>query len=309
METRRGMVAGVAAYLVWGASPIFWKATAAIPPFEVLSWRVLCALVLLLALVFATGRVGTLRHTLSNTRTIGLAIASGALLSVNWILFIWAVTEGHILEASLGYYINPLMSVALGVALLGEELRPAVRIAVGIAAVGVAVMTVAGGQFPWIALSLAVTFAIYGLMKKHSDAAPPIEGLLAETATVTLPLGFYLVTLLASAESVVVTTPSTWGLIPFTGVITIVPLVLFGYAAQRIPLSSVGMLQYLAPTLQLGIGVWLYGEVVTTARTVGFTAVWAALAIFAWDNLRSSPDGVETPEDPRETGAPGDASA
>jgi chloramphenicol-sensitive protein RarD len=286
------MVAGVAAYLVWGASPIFWKATAVIPAFEVLSWRVLSALALLLGLVALTGRGKSLRRTLSNGRTIALAVASGALLAVNWILFIWAVTEGHILEASLGYYINPLMSVALGVALLGEELRPAVRLAVGIAALGVAVMTIAGGQFPWIALSLAVTFAIYGLMKKHSDAAPPIEGLLTETATVTLPLGFYLITLLGSARSVAVDTPSTWALIPFTGVITIVPLVLFGYAAQRIPLSSVGMLQYIAPTLQLMIGVGLYGEVITTARAFGFASVWTALAIFAWDNLRSSPEAA-----------------
>ncbi|MDP6978937.1 MAG: EamA family transporter RarD [Myxococcota bacterium] len=292
MKTRRGMVAGVAAYLVWGASPIFWKATAVIPAFEVLSWRVLSALALLLGLVALTGRGKSLRRTLSNGRTIALAVASGALLAVNWILFIWAVTEGHILEASLGYYINPLMSVALGVALLGEELRPAVRLAVGIAALGVAVMTIAGGQFPWIALSLAVTFAIYGLMKKHSDAAPPIEGLLTETATVTLPLGFYLITLLGSARSVAVDTPSTWALIPFTGVITIVPLVLFGYAAQRIPLSSVGMLQYIAPTLQLMIGVGLYGEVITTARAFGFASVWTALAIFAWDNLRSSPEAA-----------------
>ncbi len=284
-EVRRGMLAGVVAYLVWGGSPIFWKAIVEIPAFEVLSWRVLFALALLVILVALTGRLGSLTRIVANPRSVALAIGSGAFLAVNWILFIWAVGAGFIVECSLGYYINPLMSVALGVVVLGERLRPAVWVSVGIAGIGVAVMTVASGRLPWIALSLAITFALYGLMKKHADAAPPIEGLLAETATVALPLGFYLFYLASTAQSVAVQESGTWALLPFSGVITIVPLVLFGYAAQRIPLSSVGMLQYLAPTLQLAIGVLLYDEVVTTAGAFGFVAIWIALAIFAWDNL------------------------
>jgi len=286
------MVAGVGAYLVWGGSPLFWKALVDVPAFELLSWRVLFAFALLIALVSATGRLSAMRRLLTNPRALLLAVASGAFLMVNWILFIWAVHHGFILECSLGYYINPLMSVALGVLVLGERLRPAVWVSVGIATVGVTAMTLTAGELPWIALSLAVTFALYGLLKKNSDAAPPIEGLLAETTTALLPLGAYLVWLLAFSRSTVPGDASTWALLPFSGVITIVPLLLFGYAAQRIPLSSVGMLQYLAPTLQLLIGVGIYGEVVTTARAFGFVAIWIALAIFAWDNLRAAPSTV-----------------
>lgn len=298
MDLRRGMLAGVAAYLVWGGSPIFWKAIMAIPPFEVLAWRVLFALGLLAALLAATGRMHGLRRAVANPRTIGLAMVSGAFLSVNWILFIWAVNAGHIVECSLGYYINPLMSVALGVAVLGERLRRPVWVAVGIAAVGVAVMTIASGRLPWIALTLAVTFALYGLLKKNADAAPPIEGLLLECATASIPLGLYLAWVVGSGESVATRSPETWLLLPFTGVITIVPLLLFGYAAQRIPLSSVGMLQYIAPTLQLLIGVWLYSEVVTTAGAFGFVMIWIALALFAWDNLRTTPQAQAFASEP-----------
>jgi len=286
--SQRGVLAGIAAYFVWGASPIFWKTIGPIPAFEVLAWRVLFALLLLSCVVAITRRGANLRRLIAHRRSLGLSIASGALLSINWILFIWAVNHGQIIEVSLGYYINPLMSVALGVVILRERLSARVRLAVGIAAIGVLAMTIATTHLPWIALSLAVTFALYGLLKKQPDSAPPIEGLLAEVATATLPSGIYLVWLLTQGKSAAAAEPESWALLPFTGVITVVPLLLFGYAAQRIPLSTVGMLQYLAPTLQLVIGVWLYGETVTRAWIFGFVTIWLALAIFVFDNLQAA---------------------
>ncbi len=295
MEARRGIGAAIAAYLVWGASPIFWKAIQQVPPFEVLAWRVLWALLLLAIVVLLTRRGAVLRRAVTNPRTLGLAVASGCLITFNWALFIWAVTHGYILEVSLGYYINPLMNVALGVLVLRERLSRAAQIAVSIAAIGVATMTIAGGEFPWIALSLATTFALYGLFKKQADAAPPVEGLLTEVGTATLPLAAYLALLLVRGESTAVTAHDLWPLLPLTGVITVVPLLLFGYAAQRIPLSTIGMLQYLAPTLQLGIGVWLYGEPVTQAKFFGFVTIWIALALFALDNWRATRTVIAPP--------------
>lgn len=288
MDLKRGIAAGIAAYLVWGASPIFWNAVKQVPPFEILAWRVVFALLLLAGVVLATRRTAVLRRVVTSPRTLGLALASGALLSINWTLFIWAVTNGRIVECSLGYYINPLMSVVLGVVVLRERLSRATRIAVGVAAVGVSVMTIAGGRLPWIALTLAVTFAIYGLLKKQAGAGPPIEGLLTEVGTATLPLGIYLAWLLVQDQSTAAAAPETWPLLPFTGVITVVPLLLFGFAAQRIPLSTVGMLQYLAPTLQFGIGVWMYDEALSGPQVFGFVTIWIALALFALDNWRAT---------------------
>lgn len=288
MEYRRGIVAGVAAYVVWGGSVIFWNAIKVVPPFEVLAWRVVWALLFLSLFVLVTRRGRVLQGAIRNRRTLGIAVTSGALLTVNWALFIWAVTNGHIVDVSLGYYINPLMSVALAVLVLRESLSRGARIAVAIATLGVGVMTVAAGQIPWISLLLAVTFALYGLLKKQADAAPPFEGLLLEVATAIVPLATYLIYLIATDNSNVVASRESWALLPFTGLITIVPLLLFAMAAQRIPLAAVGMLQYLAPTIQLGLGVLLYGEIVSPGQLFGFASVWIALGIFAIDSLRNA---------------------
>jgi chloramphenicol-sensitive protein RarD len=232
-------------------------------------------------------RPAVLRSALTHRRTVGIAISAGGILTFNWALFIWAVTNGHIVEASLGYYINPLMSVAFGVALLGERLSRAVWIAVAIATLGVAVMTLATGELPWISLCLAVSFAFYGLFKKHVDAAPPVEGLSIEVTTAAIPLGCYLAYLIVQDQSVIVASSEDWLLLPISGVITVVPLLLFGMAAQRIPLSTVGMLQYIAPTIQLILGVALYGEELTPGEMFGFASVWIALGIFSLDSLRA----------------------
>lgn len=297
MDYRRGIIAGISAYWLWGASPIFWNAIKMVPPLELLAWRVVWALLFLALFILVTRRGEVLRMAYRNPRTRMIAMASGALLTVNWALFIWAVTHEHLVEISLGYYINPLMSVTLAVLVLGESLSRAARLAVAMTAVAVIVMTIAAGETPWISLSLAITFALYGLLKKQPDAAPPFEALMLESATAAVPLFAYLAWLILNNDSVVTASTESWALLPFTGLITIAPLVLFATAAQRIPLATLGMLQYLAPTIQLGLGVWLYGEAVSRGQFIGFVTVWIALGIFAVDSARTLRSNRKSPHD------------
>jgi chloramphenicol-sensitive protein RarD len=282
------MIAGIAAFAIWGGAPIYWNVIREVPPSEALAWRVMWAVAILLVVLAARSRCGVLRQIVRQPRTLALSVIGGCLLSVNWGLFLWGVTSGHIVEVSLGYYISPLMSVALGVVILREYLSFGTRISVSIAALGVGVMTYAGQELPWIALSLAVSFALYGLLKKQPDAAPPIEGLLIEASTAAVPLSLYLIVLIARNQSAVVESGELWALIPWSGAITVAPLLLFGFAVRRIPLSTIGMLQYLAPTIQLVIGVFLYNEVMSNTELFGFASIWLALGIFAFDSIRES---------------------
>ncbi|MEE3326818.1 MAG: EamA family transporter RarD [Myxococcota bacterium] len=291
MNVSRAMMAGIGAYLIWGGSPIYWNAIKAIPPAEALSWRVVWAIVILLLVLALRSQWSVLFRVLTTPKTLLISVSAGLLLAINWAIFIWAVTSGHIVEVSLGYYINPLMSVALGVMILRERLSTGARLSVVIASVAVGVMTVAGDEWPWIALSLAITFALYGLLKKQPETAPPLESLLVEVTTVAIPLSAYLIYLILQGESVVMTSDEHWAVIPFSGLITVAPLLLFGIAARSVPLSTLGMLQYLAPTMQLVAGVYLYGEVATPAEIFGFVSVWLALGIYAFDSLRSQ-DGA-----------------
>ena len=286
-------MAGVGAYLIWGSSPLYWNAIDHVPPAEALSWRVAWAIAILLVVLAIRGEWSDLRRALATSKTLRISVGAGLLLSINWATFLWAVTSGHIVEVSLGYYINPLMIVALGVLILGETLSPGARVAVAIATAAVVLMTVASGEWPWIALALAISFALYGLLKKQPETAPPLESLLIEATTAAIPLSLYLVYIIARGESVVAGSAQDLLLIPFAGAITVAPLLLFGMAARGMALSTLGMLQYIAPTLQLVLGIWLYGEVVTPAEAWGFAAVWVALGIYAADILRSRDD---TPE-------------
>ena len=287
MNRQLGVPATVAAYLIWGASPLFWKRLEQIPASELLSWRVLFALLILSMAIVARGRLGVLRRAVSARRTLTIASLASACLMVNWAVFVWAVTHGQIVDVSLGYFINPLMSVALGVFALGEPLSRNARIAVGIASAGVGIITLAAGEFPWVPLLLAASFALYGLLKKNEAVAPPMEALAIEATWAVLPLGGYLVYLALRGESVVLTTMPDWDLLPYTGLITVAPLWLFGVAAQRTRLSTIGMLQFIAPTLQLMIGVLVYAEDFALSEAVGFGLVWVAVSLFAVDMYRS----------------------
>ena len=287
MEQRKGIWLAVAAFSFWGFVPIFWKALDAVPALELLSHRIVWSVPLLFLIIVGRKHLGVLRDSLRNPATVAASLVGGALLSINWGVFVWAITTSHIVEASLGYFINPLVSVALGVIVLREQLSPAQRFAVGIAAVGVVGMTILSGVLPWISLVLAFSFGTYGLLKKRTAAAPPIEGLFMESAFVAVPALAYLGVLAGDGTGAFGSTATTTLLLIAAGAVTIFPLVLFGAAAQRIPLSTLGILQYIAPILQLLLGVALYGEAVSSGEWFGFVLVWIALTVYTIDNART----------------------
>lgn len=287
-QHRRGLWYGVAAYAIWGIAPAFWKLLDGVPAVQQTAHRVVWSVPILGAAVVLLGRRDRLRDALRDRRTVALTALAGVLLIANWGVFIWAIASGRIVEASLGYFINPLLSVALGVLVLGERLRRAQGVAVGLATIGVAYMTVRLGAVPWVSLALAGTFGLYGLIKKRPEAAPPLEGLLGEISMGAVPALVLLVALGIRGEGAFFAGTGDTLLLIATGAVTAAPLLLFGAAAQRIPLSTVGLLQYLAPTLQFVLGAAVYGEAVGAAQLVGFGFVWTALVVFAADNYRAA---------------------
>jgi len=287
LEQSKGIWLAVAAYVVWGVGPVFWNTLSTVPALQVLGHRILWSVPLLFAIIAARGRLGSLRRWFCTPGTALTALAGGVLLAFNWGVFVWAVTAGHIVDASLGYFINPLVSVALGVIVLREHLTAAQRVAVGIAAVGVAGMALLVGIVPWISLALAFSFAAYGLLKKRPNAAPPFEGLFMETAFVAAPALIYLALLAGEGEGSFGSSPTITLLLIAAGAYTVTPLVLFAAAARRIPLSLLGILQYIAPTMHLVIGVVVFDEAVSGGEWFGFVMVWIALIVFTVDNART----------------------
>ena len=285
-EQRRGLLFGIGAYGLWGLFSLYWPLLEPAAPLEIMAHRIVWSLLFVGLLVWARHRYSTVRAALLDRRTrIALAVAS-LVIGVNWFLFIWAVNNGHVVETSLGYFINPLVSVALGVAVFGERLRRLQWAAIGIAAAGVLWLTVEYGRLPWISLVLACSFATYGVAKKKANVGA-VQSLTIETAVLApLALG-YVVFLQTTGEGAFGQNGALHtALLIGGGVATALPLLCFGAAATRIPLSAIGMLQYLTPTLQFLIGVFLYGEPMTSARWVGFALVWSALVIFTYSTLR-----------------------
>jgi chloramphenicol-sensitive protein RarD len=281
---KRGIALGVAAYVLWGVLPIFWKAIESVDSFEILAHRIVWSMVLLTGIIGIRRSWAQIRRLKANS-VVRLLVAGG-LLTVNWATYIWAVNNGHIVEASLGYFINPLLNVALGVIVLRERLDATQWTAIGVAAAGVAYMTITVGKVPWIALVLATSFATYALLKKQMVALGPFESLTVEIALVLVPAFAFLLVLGANGEgSFGSAGPRITLLLILTGLATALPLLLFGAAATRIPLSTIGLLQYIAPTMQFLIGVFVYGEVVGRDRLVGFVLVWIALAIYTISGL------------------------
>jgi chloramphenicol-sensitive protein RarD len=283
---RSGLAAGAGAFLLWGLMPLFWPLLEPAAPVEILAHRIAWSLVLVTAILALTSGFGWLRG-LGRRRTVLLSVAA-VLISVNWGTYIYAVNNEHVVETSLGYFINPLLSVALGVILLGERLRRAQQVAVAIATLAVAVLTIDYGRPPWIALALAVTFAAYGLIKKRAGV-DGVQSIGFETALMTVPSVAFLLWLGQTGEGTFTSEGAGHAaLLAAGGIVTAVPLMLFGMAAIRIPLSSVGLLQYLAPVLQFLIGVLIYSEPMPAARLAGFALVWLALAIFTVDAVRAA---------------------
>ena len=283
----------MAAYGLWGFMPLYIKAVRAVPLLEVLCHRVVWALVLLLPLVWRQGELGSVLVAVRRPRTLAILATSALAIALNWLVYIWAVVHRRLLEGSLGYYINPLVNVLLGVVVLGERLDRPVRVAVAIAAVGVAWLTLRLGQPPWIALALAASFGLYGLMRKLAPVGA-LAGLAIETALLMPLAGGYLVwAMLTGRSAFLAGSPTLSLLLLLAGPVTAIPLLFFAGAARRLPLSTMGFLQYLSPTLQFLLAVLVYGEPFDGSRAVAFGFIWTALAVFAvYSARRGRPEPV-----------------
>jgi chloramphenicol-sensitive protein RarD len=283
---RRGLAAALAAYLMWGLFPLYWIGLAHLPALEIIAHRVLwCAAFVSVWLVWTDGR-DWLRRALAGRRVGRWMWVSSLLISVNWGLYIWAVTNGRVVDASLGYFINPLLSVAIGVFVLGERLNRVQWTAVGIAAVGVGWLTISQGALPWIALVLASSFAVYGLIRKQV-AVEAVPGVAIESLILSpLALGWLLYLAGTDRGAFLAGSLGQDALLVLGGVLTALPLIGFAYGARRIPYSLIGILQYISPTLQLLSGVLLLGESFGPDRAIGFGCIWLALAIYASDGWR-----------------------
>ncbi len=280
------------AFACWGAFPLYFKALQAVPPLEMMAHRIAWSLGFVALVLAAQRRWAWLAPALADRRLLWGCAASAGLIALNWFLYIWAVVNARVVEASLGYFINPLVNVLLGAVVLKETLRRGQWLAVAVASAGVAWLTWLGGALPWIALALAGTFGLYGLLRKTAPLGA-LEGLAMET----LLLGPLAIGGLAwlgwQGQSAFVAAPGwTQALVLASGPITAIPLLLFAAGARRIPLSLLGLLQYIGPTLQLLVGVWLFGEAFEPARLAGFALIWAALALYSaegwWQQRRRS---------------------
>ena len=280
---RNGLLAAVGAYFIWGLFPIYWKLLREIPSLEIAAHRILwCGLFVAL---YLSARDGWRWLRELSPRLLAMLCGSALLIGCNWWLYIWAVNSGHIVETSLGYFINPLVSLLLGVFVLRERRNRWQWLAVASAAAGVLWLSVQLGQPPWIALALAMSFGSYGLIRKLA-VIPAVQGLAIESGILLLPALVLLAVLHGRGADVFGSAPAQLQLLlAFGGVITALPLVMFAYGARRIPLSLVGILQYIAPSLQLATGVLLYGEPFTRVQAIGFACIWAALLIYAGDSV------------------------
>lgn len=281
----RGVIYATGAYLIWGVLPIYWKALHAIPALQIISNRIVWTVVFLGLVVVYRKEAGAMWRALRVRGRLPVVLLSAGLLAINWLVYIWGVNAGYIVETSLGYFINPLVNVLLGVIFLRERLRPWQWLPVGLAATGVLYLTFNYGALPWIALALAFSFSIYGLVKKTAPLNS-LHGLTLETGAMFIPALVYLLWVAGQGDSSILGTNwLTTLLLVLTGVITALPLLLFGLAAQRIPLTMIGILQYIAPTCQFLIGVFIYHEDFSTERLVGFILIWLALILFTFEGL------------------------
>jgi chloramphenicol-sensitive protein RarD len=282
---RSGVLSAALAFLCWGLFPLYFHAIDEVPSMEILAHRMLWSLGFLL-IVLAVRRQWKWLNLVREPRLLFSFIASALLLSANWLLYIWSVNNGHVIDASLGYFITPLVNIMFGFLLLKERLRRAQWGAIALAALGVAWLTWQAGTVPWIALILAATFGGYGLLRKTATLGP-LEGLSLETMVLFPLAAGYVGWLALHGESTFVSTPSdaTRWLLVAAGPITAIPLLLFAAGARQIPLSVLGLLQYLSPTIQFLLGVWLFHEAFTAERLVGFVLIWAALALYGAEGM------------------------
>ncbi|WP_436758590.1 EamA family transporter RarD [Streptosporangium sp. V21-05] len=297
-ETRRGVLYGIAAYSMWGLFPLYWPLLKPSAALEILAHRIAWSLVAVVAILAVRRHWSWFRELLRTPRKLGLLVLAAMIITVNWGVYIYAVNSGHVVEGALGYFINPLVSVLFGVLLLKERLRRWQWVAVGLGAAAVVILTVDYGRLPWIALVLAVSFGTYGLVKKIAGVGS-VESMTVETLVLLLPALGYLLYLGQQGTS-------TFGnagaghafLLAGAGVVTAVPLLCFTASAIRIPLTTIGLLQYIAPILQFLCGVFVMREVMPPSRWLGFGVIWLALSVFTWDSLRTAAQARRTTPEP-----------
>ena len=276
---RNGIFYALSAYVLWGVFPIYWKWLHNVSAIQVIGHRIGWSFILLMIVIFTTRQWTKFRSNLTR-RMLGIYLIASLLLSANWLIYVWGVNAGHIVEASLGYFINPLFSVLLGMIFLKERLRPLQWFPIGLAALGVIYLTWTYGSLPWIAISLAFTFGFYGLVKKTAPLGS-LYGLTLETGLVFVPALGYLFYAESTGQGAFGHTGVISDLLMIgTGAVTAVPLLMYASAAKRIPLTMIGIMQYIAPTLQFLIGVLIYKESFTTNQLIGFSMIWVALIIF-----------------------------
>ena len=289
---RRGFGFALAAYLFWGVFPLYFKALRAVDAPEILAHRVVWSAVFLAGLVTLQRRWKEYARAFGSRRSVGIYALSTTLVTINWLLYIWAVVSGHVLDASLGYFINPLVNVLLGAVFLRETLRPRQVMAVGLAAAGVVLLVLRVGRFPWLALALALSFGGYGLVRKKARI-DPVVGLLVET-TLIAPLAAALIGLRAwDGTGALGRDLSTTALLLLAGVLTAVPLIWFAHGVRSLRLATMGIIQYLAPTLQFLIAVAVFHEPFTSAHAVAFSFIWSSLAIYTWDAFFGGPKAIQ----------------
>jgi chloramphenicol-sensitive protein RarD len=281
LKSKEGMLYAFGAYFIWGLTPIYWKLIRHVPAIQLIGHRIAWSFVLLAVVLLATRQWSELRALASERKILRIYFVAAVLVGANWFIYVWSVNAGYIVEASLGYFINPLLSVLLGVIFLQEHLRPFQWIAVALAACGVIYLTVTYGRLPWIALSLAFTFGFYGLVKKLAPLSS-LQGLTLETGILFLPAVVFLSYQEKLGEGAFLHTGIRADLLMAgAGLVTTIPLLMFVSAARRISLTMIGIMHYITPTCQFLLGVLVYREVFDSSRALGFGIVWIALVIFA----------------------------
>ena len=293
-RTRAGVISAVLAYLLWGILPVYFKLVNEIPAFEVLVHRIVWAVPFGLAIILVRKQLSEVKRAFKDRRTFGFLSLAAVLIAANWWVYVVAVQREQIFQASLGYYINPLLYVLVGVTFFGERLRRFQITAVVLAAIGVAVLTFRGGQFPAIALALALLFTVYGVIRKQIIVGG-MPGLFIETLVLFPPAIMYLMWLThAGQSSFTPADPGLLGILLLAGPVTVLPLLFFALAARRLRLSTIGFLQFMAPTLQFLIGIY-YGEELTTPHLICFCLIWIAVSLFIFDawRLRRARDAVD----------------
>jgi chloramphenicol-sensitive protein RarD len=287
-EPTRGFAFALAAYVLWGALPIYMKAVSDVPPIEVVAYRVVWSVPVAGIVLLLLGRTADLKQALASPRTLGMAAVTAILISINWSIYVWAIMTGHTVETALGYYINPLINVVLGAVLLGERMTRTQIAAVGLAALAVLILTVDSGGLPWVSLGLALCFGFYGFFRKTLPIGPS-QGFMLEVLILSVPALCYIgYTIAAGTNHFIGAGIGEDGLLMLAGPLTAGPLLFYGFGAKLLRYSTIGLMQYMLPTFIFCIAVFVFGEPFGAVQLVTFGLIWIALAIYSWPMLRRS---------------------